>query len=184
MAYWGWPALMQGFMLYVLLSRAGDFYSVDAWRARRRSGAPRLPLSEWTASAWPLRLLQCHLCAMYLTVGWSRIEASGWIAGHVVFEAVTTSLHSRLVIDWTPFQPLLSASTWAVFVLEPAAPFLLWVPFVGGFIAYALLAMHGTLELLTNVGWWSFVVVPGLLAFLPRSHLTALFRKLPWQRSR
>ncbi len=178
LAYWGWPALMQGFMLYVLLSRAGDFFSLDAWLARRRTGAPAPLVSEWEAPAWPLRLLQVHVCAMYFTVGWSRIHSSGWLAGQTVFTAVTDALHSRLVIDWAPFKPVLRLATWGVFVLEPAAPFLLWVPRVGVFVAYALLAMHAGLELLTNVGWWGFTVAPAVLSFLPRSHLEALFRRL------
>jgi hypothetical protein len=180
LAYWGWPALMQGFMLYVLLSRAGHFYSVDAWLARRRSGEAAPSLAEWTAPAWPLRLLQVHLCAMYATVGWSRIDSLGWIEGHTVFAAVTMQLHSKLVIDWTPYKPILSAATWLVLFLEPSAPFLLWVPRIGMLIAYALLGMHAGLEALTNVGWWGFTVVPGLLSFLPRSHLEALVRRLPW----
>jgi hypothetical protein len=182
LAYWGWPALMQGFMLYVLLSRAGDFFSVDAWLLRRRRGGAPLPVSEWLAPAWPMRLLQVHLCAMYLFVGWARIGSSGWIAGHTVFTAVTTSLHSRLVIDWAPFKPLLAMATWFVYALEPAAPFLLWLPRIGWLFAYALLAMHGGLELVTNVGWWGFTAVPGLLAFLPRAHLEWVFRKLTRER--
>jgi hypothetical protein len=178
MAYWGWPALMQGFMLYVLLSRAGDFFSLDAWLARRRDGGEAPPVSAWVAPAWPLRLLQVHLCAMYATVGWSRIESTGWLAGETVFTAVTTALHSRLVIDWAPFKPLLQLATWFVFVLEPAAVFLLWLPRIGAFVAYSLIAMHMGLEALTNVGWWGFAVLPGLLAFLPRHHVEALFRRL------
>jgi hypothetical protein len=169
---------MQGYMMYVLLSRAGDFFSVDAWLARRRDGTKAPPVSEWLAPAWPLRLLQVHLCAMYATVGWSRLDSSGWIAGHTVFTAVTMSLHSKLVIDWAPFKPLLQAATWFVYPLEPAAVLFLWLPRIGAVFAYALLAMHFGLEILTNVGWWAYTVLPGLLAFLPRSHLEALFRKL------
>ena len=178
LAYWGWPALMQGFMLYVLLSRAGDFFSLDARLARQRTGEAPPPVSQWLAPAWPLRLLQVHLCAMYFTVGWSRIQSSGWLAGHTIFTALTDALHSRWVIDWMPFKPVLRLATWVAFALEPAAPILLWVPRVGAVIAYALLAMHAGLEALTNVGWWSFTVVPGILTFLPRSHLEALFRRL------
>lgn len=178
LAYWGWPALMQGFMMYVLLSRAGNFFSLDAWLARRKTGRPPVPVAEWMAPAWPMRLLQVHLCAMYATVGWSRIDSSGWLAGHTVFEAVTTALHSKLVIDWSPFKPILKAATWSVYGLEPAAAILLWVPRVGVLFAYALLAMHAGLELTTNVGWWGFTATPGLLAFLPRHHLEAVFRKL------
>lgn len=177
-AYWGWPALMQGFMMYVLLSRAGDFFSVDAWVARRRDGAPAPPVREWIAPAWPMRLLQVHLCAMYATVGWSRIDSTGWLAGHTVFTAVTMSLHSKLVIDWAPFKPVLKAATYIVYGLEPGAVFFLWVPRIGVLFAYGLLGMHAGLEVLTNVGWWGYTATPGLLAFLPRSHLEFAFRKL------
>jgi hypothetical protein len=178
LAYWGWPALMQAYMMYVLLSRAGDFYSVDAWLKRRRDGSSAPPVHEWLAPAWPLRLLQVHLCAMYATVGWSRLDSSGWIAGHTVFTAVTTALHSKLVIDWAPFKPLLKAATWFVYPLEPAAVLFLWIPRTAAFFAYTLLAMHLGLELLTNVGWWGFTVIPGLLAFVPPKHLEKLFRWL------
>jgi hypothetical protein len=65
-----------------------------------------------------------------------------------------------------------------VYLLEPSAVFGLWIPRVGVFIAYSLLAMHAGLELLTNVGWWSFAVTPGLLAFVPSRHLEAAFRRL------
>jgi hypothetical protein len=178
LAYWGWPALMQAYMAYVLLSRAGDYCSVDAWLRRRKDGSEAPPISQWRAPAWPLRLLQVHLTAMYAAVGISRLDSSGWYAGHTVFTAVTMALHSKLVIDWMPFKPLLSAATWFVYVLEPAAVFGLWVPRVATWFAYALLAMHFGLELVTNVGWWGFVVIPGLLAFVPPSHLEALFRRL------
>ena len=178
-AYWGWPALMQGYMAYVLLSRAGDFASVDAWLRRRREGGEAPPVSAWVGPAWPLRLMQVHICAMYSMVGISRIDSSGWIAGHTVFTAVTMSLHSKLVIDWRPFQPILQAATWFVYPLEPFAVFGLWIPRVGVWVAYALLAMHLGLELVTNVGWWGFTVAPGLLAFLPPSHLE---RAIGWVR--
>ena len=88
------------------------------------------------------------------------------------------SLHSKLVIDWRPFQPVLQLATWIVYPLEPFAVLGLWIPRIGAWVAYALLAMHAGLELLTNVGWWGFAVAPGLLAFVPPSHLERLFRRL------
>ena len=122
--------------------------------------------------------MQVHLCAMYATVGWARIDSTGWLQGHTVFTAVTMALHSKLVIDWSPFKPLLALATWFVFLLEPAASLLLWIPRIAPYFVYALFAMHGGLELVTNIGWWGFTVIPGLLAFLPQSQLETLFRKL------
>jgi hypothetical protein len=58
-----------------------------------------------------------------------------------------------------------------VFLLEPLAAFLLFVPRVRTLCALALIAMHVILEVLTNVGWWNFIMIAGLLTFLPA----------PWQ---
>ena len=44
------------------------------------------------------------------------------------------------------------------------------------YCALALIAMHVVLEVLTNVGWWNFIMVAGLLAFLPP---TLVARALP-----
>lgn len=64
-------------------------------------------------------------------------------------------------------------------LLEPNAAIGMWIPKVGVLLAYSLIAMHFGLELLNNIGWWSYIMVPGLLTFVPRSHLTAIFARLP-----
>ena len=62
------------------------------------------------------------------------------------------------------------------FVLEPLAPFLLWVRGIGKWWALALISMHVMLELLTNVSWWQWMMVPLLLVFLPPKWLCAILR--------
>jgi hypothetical protein len=65
-----------------------------------------------------------------------------------------------------------------VFILELAAPILLWVPRLA-VVPYMLIAMHLGLEAVTNVGWWSFVMIGGLTSFLPAAHLEAVLTRLP-----
>jgi hypothetical protein len=178
-AYWGWPFVLHAYLLYVVFSPAGRFLSVDDWLRRRGQGEPPRPASEWVTPAWPLRLLQVHLCTVYLTAGWSRIDDPGWLKGRGIYIAVTNMLHSKWVIDWQPFKVPLMLMSYGVFVLEPAAPILLWVRRVGPIIAYLLIAMHLGLEVISNVGWWSFTMIPGLLSFVPRAHLDAVLSRLP-----
>lgn len=178
-SYWGWSVHIQPLLVYVLLAPTGRVLSVDAWRRLRRSGRTELPASAWLAPAWPLRLLQIHTCTMYAVTAWPRIDDSGWLRGEALFEVVTVALHAKFAIDWQPFKPLLSVGTYAAFVLEGLAPVLLWVPRLGPLWAYGLVAMHLGIELTTNVGWWSHIMIASLLAFLPASHLEALLRRLP-----
>ena len=177
-AYWGWPFVFHGFLVYVILSRAGDFLSVDDWLRRRRTGAPPLPAAQWVAPAWPLRLLQVHLCTMYLCAGWSRIDDHGWLQGRGVYIAATDMQHSKQVIDWQPYKFPLTFFSHLTFILEIAAPFLLWFRRLS-VLPYALVAMHLGIEALTNVGWWSFIMITALTSFMPTEHLLWLLKRLP-----
>jgi hypothetical protein len=176
--YWGWPFVLHGFLLYVVVSPAGRFLSVDDWWARRKTGAAPRPASQWTTPAWPLRLLQVHVCTVYLTAGWSRIDDPGWLKGRGVYIAVTNMLHSKWVIDWQPYKLPLTFLSHFVFLLEMAAPVLLWVRSLT-IVPYMLIAMHLGLEAISNVGWWSFIMLGGLASFLPTRHLEAVLERLP-----
>lgn len=163
LAHYGWAGMLAPFATYVVLSRAGDYASLDAWRRRRRGEAP----PDGTLPAWPMRLLQIHVAAMYFHSGFARIDDPDWLRGEVLYEALARDLFTRFTLDLHAWKPALRLLSYAVFLLEPAAAFLLWIPKVRTLCALALLAMHGILELLTNVGWWNPLMVAGLVTFLP-----------------
>jgi len=164
LAHYGWAWMIAPYTLYVVFSRAGEFVSVDAWRKRRRDGAS---LPSDSVPAWPMRLLQVHVAAEYFHVGFARIDDPLWLRGEALFEALTRALFSRFTLDLDVFMPALMLLSWAVFLLEPLAAVALWIPRVRTLCALALIAMHAILEILTNVGWWSFIMIGGLLTFLP-----------------
>lgn len=157
-----WAQFLNGPLLYTVLAPSGRLWSLDA---RRSPGASR------TAPAWPLRLLQVHTCCMYLAAGLSRLDKQSWLLGDMVFVALSGTTHSRLAIDWLPLLPVLRLGAWGSFALEALAPFLLWLPRLGRYWALGLVGLHLTLELATNVGYWSFVMIGCLAGFL-----------LPWPR--
>jgi len=175
-ADWSWARLVAPFTLYCILSRAGDYASLDA-RSRRRRGVAA-PSGGWVA-AWPMRLLQIHVAAMYFHAGFARIDDPGWLQGDVLYEALAQTLFSRFDLDLQLWRPALALLSRGVFLLEPAAAVLLWVPRARTLCALALLGMHLVLELLTNVGWWNYVMFAGLLAFLPPGWLAALLPGVP-----
>ncbi len=171
LAHYGWASMLAPFALYVVLSRAGESYSIDAWRRGRRDGATR---PDSRVPAWPMRLMQIHVAVMYFHTGFARIDDSDWLRGEVLFEALTRTLFSRLSIDLEFFMPALLLLSFAVFVLEPLSAFLLWIPRIRTLCALALIAMHVCLEILTNVGWWNFIMIGGLLTFLPPQWIARL----------
>jgi hypothetical protein len=172
LAHYGWASVVAPFTLCVVLSRSGDFVSIDAWRKLRRAGAsfpnerPNVRPSV-LVPAWPMRLLQVHIAAMYFHTGFARIDDPDWLRGEVLFEALTRTLYTRFTLDLDFFAPVLLLLSYSVFLLEPLATILLWIPGVRTLCALALIAMHVILEILTNVGWWNYIMLGGLLTFLP-----------------
>lgn len=161
-----WAEFIHAPLLYVICSGAGRHLSVDAFRAGRRGR----PAASWLGPGWPLRLMQIHICCMYLAAGWSRFDKESWLTGELVYVALSGATHSRLVLDWGPVMPILAIGTWGALFLEVTAPIALWPRFTRRAWALALVALHLGLELLTNVGWWQSVMIAGLLSFL-----------LPWR---
>jgi hypothetical protein len=170
LADWSWAQMIVPFALYVVLSHSGDAVSIDDWRLRRR-GEPALPQM---APAWPMRLLQVHVAAMYFHAGFARIDDPGWLDGSALFEALSSAIFARFDVDWYAWKSVLVPLCYAAFLLEPVAAFALWVPRLRTACALALLVLHVTLELLTNVGWWNFVMAGGVACFLPTPWLARL----------
>ena len=171
----GWGSLMGPFVLYVVLCDCGAQLSFDAWWQRRRGGdvAPR------RIEPWGMRLLQVHVCVQYLWPGFDRLDAPGWVQGEMVLRELLNSEYGRFELDWMVLAPVLKVITLAVLVIEPAAPFILWMRFVGRYWALALIGMHLGMELLLDTGWWQPMMIAALLPFLPARWLR---RVLPARR--
>ncbi len=168
----GWSKLIGPFVLYVVLGDSASQLSVHAWRARRgqrepAAGPPR-------AAPWGMRLLQVHLCAMYMVPGWERLDSPGWLDGQMVLRSLANTDFGRFEVDWFSFAAGFQAISWVILILEPAAPFLLWLPRIGRWYAVALIGMHVSLELLLDTGWWQLMMIGALATFLPPHWLRRL----------
>lgn len=137
-------------------------------------------------ATFPLRLLQLHLCVLYVHSALGRLVGD-WLAG-------TAFWHPRLVELGTPFSLetllavpwLTSVITFGLVLFELLYPVLVWLPR----LRYPLLALAVVVHL--TVGWaWGLMPFNLLMivlnaAFIPRAHLSALLERLrpfllpPW----
>ena len=170
--------LLKPFLLYAVLAPSGRFGSVDAWR--RGDAAALADPAALRGPGWPMRLLQVHVCAMYLVAGWSRLDSPSWWQGEATFAAVSDLFYARFDADWQAWKVPLALACWAALALEGLAPVLLWVPRVGALWALGLLALHAGLELVDNHGSWQLLMGASLTCFLPAPWLA---RVLPFRAS-
>lgn len=173
-AAWGWATMIKPFLLYAILASSGRQASIVGWvRARLGSASP--PRSseaeeEWTCSAWPMRLLQVHVSCVFLAL-WSRIDEASWLSGQMLSEALADRDWARFDIDWFPFLGIVEFFGIGSLILELGAPVALWIRPIRAYYALALMLMFAILVVTTSVGWWDFMMIFALTAFLPERWL-------------
>lgn len=85
-------------------SPAGDVWSLDARRARRRGAAPPVPSARY---GWPVRLLVLLTLGSYLVAGVAKLRLSGlgWAASDLLRNYIAyDNLRKHLLGDW--YSPL------------------------------------------------------------------------------
>lgn len=172
---WGWSLVAPVLVGYLLVSGSHRMWSLDA---RRRGERVRV------APAWPLRLFQVNAVAIYLAAAWHRVDDIGWLRGEMVFEALTVTVFSRapgISAYLMPWRGVLEVVCWITWLVELAAPILLWFRRTRPWIALALMAVHLGLEVSAFVGAWQLMMMSVLLTCLPARWLRAVAGWRPWR---
>ena len=80
----GMDSIIAMLTLYLVFAPAGASLSVDRWRSRRVVGVS-------VAANFVLRLIQVHLCLIYLFSGLSKLHGASWWNGTAVYKALMIS---------------------------------------------------------------------------------------------
>ncbi len=104
-AHWGGEQLFCSVLFLLMLSRCGAAFSLDRWRARRRS---RVAAREYPAiPAWPQMLIAGQLALCYTANGWWK-SGPLWRGGDALWHALHLDRYTRL--DW--HAETLALGTW------------------------------------------------------------------------
>jgi len=126
------PALIYGVdgifsraLFLLCLAPIGREWSLDALRARRRSGASERPTSRWGFAC--LRLLQIQVAIVMLHSALAKVSGQSWTRGYALWIVSLNPeyayLPARFLADhfWIP-----TLAVYAVLLFELAYPFLIW----------------------------------------------------------
>jgi hypothetical protein len=145
----------------VALAPSGLVLSLDA--LRRRAGATVL------RAPWPLRLLQLELAVGYALSAWAKLRGATWHEGTALGLAMRIEDLQRFAApEWLFDQDLLlNALTWASLAFEASFAFLVWNRRLRPWVLGVGVAFHLGIDVLFDVGFFSWVMLAAYLAFLP-----------------
>jgi len=152
---------LMGLGLFLLLfARAGEAWSLDALLRRRRTGAPPRPIP-----AWPLRLMQVQVCALYFFTALSKIAVDSpgggdWVTGEAAGWMLSDIVIARVPSESLPFPLwLLKLTTWGSLALELTFPLLMCFTFTRRWALIAGVLMHVGVFATVEVGSFSTAIL-------------------------
>jgi hypothetical protein len=154
--------------LYLAIGPSGPALSLDRWIARRRRpGDAPLPAPSAAANL-AQRLIQVHMCVIYLFAGVSKLQGLAWWNGEAMWRAFANLEYQSADMTWLAWHPLLINVITHVSVLwEIFFCVLIWKPLWRPLVLAGAVILH--IGIGACLGMWTFglIMLVGCAAFLP-----------------
>jgi hypothetical protein len=150
---YGADSLMTTALFYLMLSPLPDHYSFDHWVAKTKPKNPQA-LGFWR------RVLQVHLCFIYLIGGLAKCLGNGWWDGSNLWRSLIrppfTVVPPEVLIRFKYLLPLLGIS---ICLLEVSYPIFVWIRKTRLIWLVCIVAMHAAIGLLMGLYLFALVMI-------------------------
>jgi hypothetical protein len=164
-AYFGLDKINCMLAMYLMLGPCGARYSVDRlWRLRR--GAPTEVSPSWTANL-AIRLIQVHMCVIYLFSALGKLLGASWWTGDAVWYSIATLEYQTLDITWLWYSEwLINLMTHVTVFFELSYCALIWPRLTRPWMLLLAVLIHGGIVVALGMPTFGLVMLIGNLAFV------------------
>jgi len=164
--------------LYLAIGPSGDAYSIDRIRSRKSKTAGQGGASISANIA--VRLIQCHMCLIYLFAGLGKLLGETWWAGTALWGAFANLEYQTLDMTWVSDYPLLiNLITHTILFWEVSYIVLIWPRLTRPLMLAMAIPLH--LGIAVSMGMMTFgsIMLVGNLSFVPASQVRRLLSRGP-----
>ncbi|MFT7644059.1 MAG: hypothetical protein ACI9G1_005825 [Pirellulaceae bacterium] len=154
--------------MYLMLGPCGAVFSVDRWLEKRKGASG---ISESTSANLAIRLIQIHLCVIYLFGGIGKMRGEFWWDGSAVWFSVANYEYQSLDATWLGFSPILIAvMTHLTVFWETFYAVLVWPKLTRPVVLAMALIVHGGICLFLGMITFGTAMIIANVAFVdPRT---------------
>lgn len=168
--------------MYLMIGPSGAAYSLDRWLAARRTGGVLPPAGPFVSANVAIRLIQVHMCVIYLFAGLAKLQGPSWWNGTAMWFAVGNLEYQSLDLLWLAHYPLLvNLMTHATIFWEISYAALVWPRLTRPLILLVAIPLHGGICLGLGMITFGLIMLVGNLAFVP-PWLVRRVVEWPWRR--
>ena len=150
---------------YLMFGDSGGVWSLDRWLARRRGEETSVRPAVGTNIA--IRLLQLHMCVIYLFGGIGKMRGDMWWDGSALWFAFATLEYQSLDMTWTVHHRwLLALFTHITVFWETFYCFLVWPKLTRPIALGLAVGVHLGIAVCLGMKTFGLVMIIGNLAFL------------------
>jgi uncharacterized membrane protein YphA (DoxX/SURF4 family) len=165
-AFFGLDQVNAMLAMYLMLGPCGAVYSLDRWLAVRTGKATPVPQVTVSANI-AIRLIQLHMCIIYLFGGISKMRGQMWWDGTATWFAIVNSEYQSLDITWLVDYPwFLAALTHITVVWETYYCVLVWPKATRTITLLMAVCVHSGLAMFLGMITFGLAMLIGNLAFV------------------
>ena len=154
--------------MYLMWSNCGSCWSIDAKIAQRKGGNWLFPLAQPTINNNVVtRLIQLHLCIIYLFGGLSKLRGEMWWDGSAMWFSIVNYEYQSLNLTWLGHFPFVISLITTVTVLwETFYIALVWPKLTRPVVLAMAVFVHG--GICVGLGMWTFgaIMIVANISFL------------------
>ncbi len=165
--------------MYLMLGPSGAAYSLDRL-VRRPPGAADRPARPSVAANIAIRLIQIHLCIIYLCAGTAKLTGPAWWDGTAMWKAVASLEYQSLDMTWMAHWPLvLNLLTHVTIFWELFYCALIWPRATRPVMLALAVPLHLGIAFCLGMITFGLVMLIANLAFVPPHVVRALLQRKP-----
>jgi hypothetical protein len=151
--------------LYLVLGPCGSRYSIDRLWRLRRGAPPEAPPSVGANVA--VRLIQLHLCIVYLFSGMAKLQGDMWWSGDAVWYSVANLEYQSLDLTWLARHPLVvNLITHVIVLWELSYCALVWPRLTRPWVLLMAVLVYGATAIGLGMATFGLAMLIGNLAFV------------------
>lgn len=160
------------FLFYAMWAPGAGVLSLDR-RAGRASDAPT------EVNRLAMRVMQLHLCLVYLQSGVEKASGDQWWSGEAIWRSLMTQGYSLLDFTWLALYPSIAiVMGWAVLLIEIGYPVFIWPRRTRRLWVAAVAGMHAGIGIFMGLHVFGAVMIVLTVSMFGISAEPALAREL------
>ncbi len=165
----------------LMIGPSGDLFSVDAWRKRRSragQGGAASELQPKSSTTIAIRLIQLHMCLIYLFGGIGKMRGATWWNGTAMWFSLANQEYQSADLTWlAPAWPIINGMTHLTVFWETFYCALIWPKLTRPICLACAVLVHGGIALFMGMATFGTIMLVGNMAFVPPSWIERMTKK-------